>query len=195
MVAPYTNEITYKEGKCKEGWHDYKDSLIYVIILGLVQEFIPLLILIVTHIAMFYHLWKKNSGMQNQNSKQQQLAQLRMMKIQKTFIVIVIVFFILTLPYSISFIVTLYLVNYNIDFLIQHEKTVLFSQEIFWIMLVMNSCANPIIYGKNKTFLKAACKKIQANVTSSQKRLAQWITTRKAPVPNSSSTMTIDTIL
>ena len=106
MVAPYTNEITYKEGKCKEGWHDYKDSLIYVIILGLVQEFIPLLILIVTHIAMFYHLWKKNSGMQNQNSKQQQLAQLRMMKIQKTFIVIVIVFFILTLPYSISFIVT-----------------------------------------------------------------------------------------
>ena len=69
------------------------------------------------------------------------------MKIQKKFTIIVATFFILTLPDCIGF---LLIMSWYIDYKDEHVERMKVISEIFYLMTVFNSSANPLIYGNWK---------------------------------------------
>ena len=130
----------------------------YSVVYGTCSEFLPLLVITVTYIIMFQELNKPSPHLQgNPDQVQIKARQMKLMRIQKKFIIIVGAFFTLTLPYSINFIIGSYWAVYNSKYLLSVFDTMGLLHEILFILATCNSCANPLIYGKWRKLFKRTC--------------------------------------
>ena len=69
-------------------------------------------------------------------------------KITKMFVILVSMFFILTMPYAIYYTYTTYLLKYKPEYYFENIQTVASNNTELFITMAFNSCVNPIIYSK-----------------------------------------------
>ena len=156
-MAPMTyhiNYITVESDKnkqihiCDKNWTTLSYSY-YVIVMGTMVQFVPLLTIASAYTLILYEVKKNNPHLQmTKGSTQSRRRRLNTLKIQRKFIYIVGVFFILTLPYSVYMILTdgIWVIHYP-QYIQQNYNIIILLHEVFFMMSVFHSSVNPLIYG------------------------------------------------
>ena len=159
VMTPVTYHVNYFSHKmetpsgakridiCIHKW-EILDMFHYGVGWSVFAEFLPLSIILIAYLVMFHDIKRTNPNSQaTSNPTQSNIRKLRLMKIQKKFTIIVATFFILTLPDCIAFLLIMsWYIDYK-DELVERMKVI---SEIFYLMTVFNSSANPLIYGNWK---------------------------------------------
>ena len=120
------------------------NMLHYAIALGVVASFLPLTIIIFIQILSWTTL---QQSMRKLKILKNQRRSDRLKKASRTYLSIVVVFFILTLPKGIYYICFMYWYENNIP-IIYRNKIVWQLLDITQLLLVFHSCVNPLIYAK-----------------------------------------------
>ena len=157
----YTGYESYVDGKrryyCFHVFDAQFNRFLYYLCISIIFISSPMTIITTAHISM----WRE---MKNQpkleSASEEAKRQVKMRKISKIFLIIVIAYFVMTLPHIISVLVSLYYITY--DKAILHNKDKL-TQMVNWsdatlALLVFNSCVNAFIYGKAHSKLWKLCR-------------------------------------
>ena len=129
-----------------------------------------MIIIAVCHIYM----WKEiNNQPKLESASQETKRQERMKKVSTTFQIIFMVYFLMTLPHSVSILVYLYCLYYKTEYLQEHRIQLINWSDGTLYFLVLNSCINAFIYGKAYSKVWKYCKQRRGSAYRSEDILLQ----------------------
>ena len=135
---------------CRTTYKNEREDIAHTVSLFLIQMVFPIITMSVVYGAILYRLKSMAIRRLSTRSNSFEIRQKKNRKLTKLFLTLVIVFFVLTLPYNIFYIwYTLkgQTIQRNNSLTIKHVYHVLL------LILLSNSCANPLIYAKlHKSF-------------------------------------------
>ena len=140
-----------------------RSNLVYSTVQSTIVTFIPLTIIITIQILAFRTL---RSSSQHFQQDRHRLLQLR--EVSHTFLLIVAVFFLSTAPVSVYTISAWYIAVYHEEFLQKNGSLMYDISKPLNLLLVLQNCANPLIYGrvnvrikkKVRLFIARICRKV-----------------------------------
>ena len=138
----YTKLHVFVDGTAYEAYYCYlqdtseKEALNTIIIISVIGIFLPMLLIAIVYVLMYVKL-RKQAQIRMQHSSHNSSAQ--MVKVLRTFAIVVVVFYICYLPATINDIGLFFYTDYN-----TYNTVVIYSNPLFFI----NSCLNPVIYSK-----------------------------------------------
>ena len=142
------NESIYVNYICQMTWPGDLDRLVYGTVWALLYEIIPLFLIIGFNFTAFRKLKQQMKSI-DLKSNARRLAILR--KASKTFCLVVVLFFICTLPSAVYYITIRYLVVYDLEYATRHLKDISRAHNYLVKLTNLNSCLNPVIYAKVHT--------------------------------------------
>ena len=147
ITIPYSLRLQLVEGACWMTNEAFLDSKAYVLFIGIAFLFIwyiPYIIIIVAYILTARAL--KANSLKHDNSRAVELRNKQNAKIVKMFVIVVIIFLVLTMPYGIFYFYDSYMIVYasnDIDFSLHFTLNY-----VLFILSSANGCVNLVIYAK-----------------------------------------------
>ena len=112
-------------------------------------SFIPMIIITVTNVSMF-KLLGKQPKLESTSEEKKRTQKIK--KMSKTFFIVFVTYFMLTLPHGIAVLIVQYYFKYDLEYLIEnitiHGGTIIKWSDGTLLLFVFNSCVNAFIYGK-----------------------------------------------
>ena len=145
LFIPLTFQLT--NGVCyasNESIISYKDSFVLVVVWHVYIWCIPNFIIIIVYCLIARAL--KANTLKHANNRAMEQRNKQNAKIVKMFIIIIIIFFTLTMPYAIFYCYASYMAVYDP----QNPKNeqIVTINFILFILVAANGCVNPLIYAK-----------------------------------------------
>ena len=146
----YYFRIDLYEGQnmCLAKYENNKEEIIHTVILFVIQMILPVLTMSVMYGIILYRLRLPTVRKLSAHKSIFEIRQRRNRQSTKLFLTVVIVFYILTLPYNIFYI--WYTFNWKT---ITNKEAITHTYHILLLILLCNSCANPLMYSRlHKSF-------------------------------------------
>ena len=146
-VYPFAhNKEINKFGGCRNKWEKKYIFIIYCL-WGLLAIFIPLCIIGWSQSQMFLTLKSKNQDLHyNEVAEKRRVKDLQ--KISRTFIMVLVGFFVCCIPYTIFAIFYTYTDAFNREYISKNRVGIVTCGKTTFALMTANCCLNPFIYGK-----------------------------------------------
>ena len=128
---------------CRVAYKDDSEDIAHAVSLFLIQMVFPIIIMSTMYGIILYRLKLPTTRELSVHSNA--IRQKRYRKSTKLFMTVIIVFYVLTLPYNIFYM--WYTVNWK-TIRPEHTKTILHMYHILVLIFLSNSCINPLIYAR-----------------------------------------------
>ena len=160
MVGPAIYSMNYttilqengeEKHMCERIYPETFHRFLYIICMSIMFMLIPMVVIATSQIIML----NKINKLPSMECTAEELKRSRKIKkISKTFQIIFVVFFILTLPHAIFIVVVEYFLKFNPAFIGENLYEVMKWNNGTLTLLMCNSCANVFVYGKAHSKLR-----------------------------------------
>ena len=141
----YFFRVSYyrQHNMCRVAYKDDREDIAHTVGLFLIQMVFPIIIMSAMYGIILYRL--KSPATRKLSVRSNEIRQKRNRKSTKLFLTVIIVFYVLTLPYNIFYM--WYTMNWK-TIRPEDAKDILHTYHILVLILLLNSCVNPLIYAR-----------------------------------------------